>query len=175
LPFLADQFVQSYLYVSVGFAIALGMRQTVGESIRGTWLLLLHHPIERRRLIIIKLIVGSIIYLIVSAAAILIYASWAATPGTHPGPFYWWMTTRNWALCFIILLGYYGAFFSGIRQGNWFGTRLMPLAASGLFACAIGVAVIDNGWWLWGFLGFVPICAIFVGSILFVAQTRDYS
>jgi hypothetical protein len=175
IPFLNDQFQTWFIMVSVGYVIALGLRQTVGESVRGTWLLLLHHPMDRRRLIIVKLAVGASLYLLVAAMAILIYATWAATPGTHASPFYWWMTVPYWQIWIVFLLGYLGAFFAGIRPGRWFGTRLLPLAASGVLAALTGSIVIEAGWWLLGFLGFILLCAIFVASILFVVKTRDYS
>jgi hypothetical protein len=175
LPFLDAQYMPWFILVSIGFVISLGFRQTVGESVHGTWLLLLHRPEDRRRLIAVKLTVGVTLYLVVAATAILIYAIWAATPGTHPSPFYWWMTVLFWQIWIIILLGYLGVFFAGIRPGRWFGTRLLPIAAAGVLAALIGGIVIGGGWWLGGFIVFFLLCAIFVGLILFVVRTRDYS
>ncbi|MGA2796740.1 MAG: hypothetical protein ABSE63_04100 [Thermoguttaceae bacterium] len=175
IPFLDAEFMSWFMIVSVGFAVALGLKQTVGESVRGTWLLLLHRPMERRNLTAIKLIVGMSLYLIVSATAILIYSLWAATPGTHPSPFYWWMTVHFWQVWLILALGYLGSFFAGVRPGRWFGTRLMPVAAAGVLAGLTGFVVVEAGWWFLGFMGFALLCAMFVGLILFMVRTRDYS
>ena len=174
IPFLDGQFKSWFFMVSVGFVIALGLKQTVGESVRGTWLLLLHRPTDRRRLIVIKLAIGTVLYLIVSAIALLIYATWAAAPGTHASPFYWWMTVPYWETWIIFVLGYLGAFFTGIRPGRWFGTRLLPLAAAGILAVFVGGMTIEASWFL-GFAAFALLCAMGVGLILFVVRTRDYS
>jgi hypothetical protein len=175
IPFLDGQFMPWFIIVSIGFVVALGFKQTVGESVRGTWLLLLHRPMDRRRLIAVKLAVGTALYLVVSAAAILIYAAWAASPGNHASPFYWWLTVPSWQVWIICWLGYLGVVFAGIRPGRWFGTRLLPAAAASIFALAIGGIVIGLGWWLWGFMGLFLLCAMFVGLIFFVARIRDYS
>jgi hypothetical protein len=175
IPFLDNQFYQWFIVISVGFVIAIGLRQTVGESVRGTWLLLMHRPLERRNLIAVKLAVGTALYLTVSALAILIYAAWAATPGTHASPFYWWMSVPCWQVGIIVVLGYLGAFFAGVRPGRWFGTRLLPLAAAAIMAFLVGSIVIEMGLWFLGFIIFAFLCAAGVGLILYVARTRDYS
>ena len=117
IPFYQDEFVQWFSFVSVGFAIALGLKQTLGESWRGTWLLLLHRPLDRRNIIAVKLAVGAGMYLFFSAVPILVYALWAATPGTHPSPFRWWMTLPGWMAWLIITLCYFGAFSLGCGLG----------------------------------------------------------
>jgi hypothetical protein len=170
IPFLDGQFRLWFLLVSVGFVIALGFRQTVGESVRGTWLLLLHRPLDRRRLIAVKLTVGTALYLAVAAAAILIYASWAATPGTHASPFFWWMTLPTWIIWLSIILCYFSVFLAGIRPGRWFGTRLLPIAATTLLVPIINF----SQRWIYVVPSVVLMCAIVVVLIFFMTQERDF-
>ena len=59
VPFVNDDFVGRFYLISVVFTIALGLRQTLGESIRGTYPFLLHRPADRRWLIGVKLLVGT--------------------------------------------------------------------------------------------------------------------
>jgi len=171
IPFVQDGFVGSFAMVAVGFAIVLGLRQSFVESMRGTWLFLLHRPIPRWHVIAVKLAVGAAMYLVCAAVPILIYAQWAATPGTHASPFEWSMTATAWQFMFAALNLYLGAFLVGIRQGRWFGTRLWPLAAAGLLT---GLAMAAPWWWMLG----VGLSAAFgvwlVAVILFTAYQRDY-
>jgi hypothetical protein len=174
LPFVDDDFIAWFICICVVTAVALGARQTLGESIHGTYPLLFHRPATRRWLIGVKLLVGMAVYLTCGVISILGYGLWAATPGTHSSPFEWWMTLPAWTLWLGMTILYLGAFLCGIRPGRWLGTRLWPLAAAGL---ATFVAV----WcfWeyqnvlLWGLI--LVIDAWLIGAILFVGRTRDYS
>jgi len=170
IPFLNGQFTPWFCIISVCFAIVLGLRQTLGESWRGTWLFLLHRPMEIKKLIGVKILVGLGMYLVVSAAAILVYASWAATPGTHASPFFWWMTTPAWIIWMAIVLCYFSAFLAGIRPGRWVGTRFLPMAATVLLAPPINF----SQRWLYGLPLVALMGAIVVGLIFFVARQRDY-
>jgi hypothetical protein len=67
-PFLSGEFLGSFAVVSGVFAVALGLRQTVSESARGTWLFLLHRPLGRATEKGTSLIVG---YFRFSAGAVL--------------------------------------------------------------------------------------------------------
>jgi ABC-type transport system involved in multi-copper enzyme maturation permease subunit len=176
VPFLLpDTFIGEYLVVAVLFAAALGMRQTVGESARGTWLFLLHRPMDRRRILALKLAAGLGIYFLVGALPILAYALWAAAPGTHAGPFAWWMTTDAWAAWSLTGLVYLGAFLAGFRPGRWFGTRLLPLAGLSLLILLAGYLYYSYcRLWIGIGLGFL-IAAAAVNWIFFVAQSREYS
>ena len=44
IPFVGEAFVSMFWVVSVALAIGLGLRQSAAESLRGTWLFLLHRP-----------------------------------------------------------------------------------------------------------------------------------
>jgi magnesium-transporting ATPase (P-type) len=170
-PFLSGQFLGTFLMASTVFAAALGLRQTVSESARGTWLLLLHRPVVRRWLIVVKLLVGTALFCICAAIPILIYGWRVAAPGSFPGPFEWSMTADSWAQGASLIGVYLAAFLSGIRPGRWLGTRLLPLAGTVILVFSIHFL---TQWPLfWGALAVLG--AVLVVLILFVARTRDYS
>jgi hypothetical protein len=175
VPFLDnDGFVQSFCIVSIPLAIALALRQTLGESIGGTWPFLLHRPAGRGRVLAAKLAVGAGLYLLCGAATILTYAAWAATPGTHASPFYWWMTGEAWMAWGVILLVYLAAFLTGIRPARWFGTRLLPLAAvTALVLLAVYPFLL--GGTLLGIAAIALVAAGLIELIQFTARTRDFS
>jgi hypothetical protein len=110
--------------------------------------------------------------MLISGLPILIYALWAASPGTHASPFFWSMTTGIWMFWSRLPLIYLGAFLSGLRPGRWMGSRGLPLAAS-LLAF---LTVFAFGTWPWTTL-FVGLLmeAWFVLTIFFVAASRDFS
>jgi hypothetical protein len=171
IPFVGSEFLFRFCVVSVLLAVALGLRQSVAESVRGTWLLLLHRPAEHGRLIGVKLLVGAVVYLVCAALPILLYALWAATPGTHASPFEWSMTLWSWQAWVSIATLYFGAFLAGMRRARWFGSRLFPLAAAALL---IGVIQIAPWWWLVGLGSLLLLNIWLVVNILYVARTRDY-
>jgi len=172
IPFVADELLQTFAVVAVCLAAALGLRQTVGESARGKFLFLLHRPASRHRLICVKLLVGGGLYLVCSAVPIMIYAWWAATPGTHASPFEWSMTFPIWKVWLAILILYLGAFLTGLRPARWHGTRLFPLVATGGVAFALSF----SPWWgIVGLLVVALLVVLLVAQILFVARTRDFS
>ena len=176
MPFVDDGFLLAYIWVSGALAIALGMRQTLGESIPGTYPFLLHRPATRRWLIGMKLLMGVMAYLLCGLLPILVYGTVAATPGTHASPFFWAMTVPTLVAWLAMTVLYFGAFLSGIRPGRWFYSRLFPLAGAGLmaFAPALVYAELDYG----AVASLAPILLIdawLVALILFVTRTRDYS
>ena len=92
--------------IGAALAITLGFRQSAWEPSRGTALYLLHLPLGRRAIIVTKLLTGVGLLLGCTLLPILIYATWAAIPGTHPGPFEWSMTGpafRLWLLMPLVL------------------------------------------------------------------------
>jgi hypothetical protein len=119
--------------------------------------------------------VGTVLYLFISALAILAFAVWAATPGTHASPFYWWMTATVWRFWIIVVLCYLGGFLAGIRPGRWFGTRLMPVLAAYILAFLIAYVVDQLRWRFCGYLAFALVCVIFVNLIIYAARKRDFS
>jgi len=171
VPFVHDGFVSSFAWVAVGLAVALGFVQTAVESARGTWLFLLHRPVPRWHLVGVKLLVGGGLYLVCAGLPILIYAWWAATPGTHNGPFRWSMTLPAWQAWLGIGGVYLGTFLAGIRPARWFGSRLFPLLAAGLLVLVIYFC---PWWWLLGLAATLLLAAWLLVEILFVAETREY-
>ena len=173
IPFVGyDDAAERFFYVSGMLAFALGLWQTLFESSRGTFQFLLHRPVERNKLLATKLAVGGAATLLMAALPVVVYSVWAAAPGTHPSPFQWSMTAWCWQLVAQMLLVYLGAFLCGLRPGNWFGSRLLPIAA-----CAAVIVALPAynylGWWT------LPIgaatAAILVWVILGVGRTRDFS
>ena len=73
MPFVGDDFRGMFYLISVVFTLVLGLRQSLSESIRGTYPFLLHRPADRCRLIGIKLSLGTIVYLICAGIPILVY------------------------------------------------------------------------------------------------------
>jgi hypothetical protein len=171
VPFVQSAAPGFFVLVSLLLAVGLGLRQTLGESVGGTWPFLLHRPIGRAWLIGAKLAVGLGLYLVCSAVPILLYAIWAATPGTHASPFAWWMTGPWWIACVSITALYFGAFLSGLRPGRWVGSRLLPLAAPA------GLALLmtrSSLWWSVAPVAAPLLDVVLVAVILHVACTRDY-
>src|SRR5262245_11450721 len=133
IPFLnsLDQFFGRFTVAAGAFAIALGFWHSLGDFWGEAHLFLLHRPVSRRTIYVTKLVVGLTAYLLCAAAPILLYAVWAATPGTHASPFEWSMTLQSWSAWLSAATIYLGAFLSGLRPAAWLGTRLAPLAAAG--------------------------------------------
>jgi hypothetical protein len=152
----------------------LGIRQTLGESIRGTYPFLFHRPAERLCLIGMKLAVGMTVYLICAGLPILVYGVWAATPGTHASPFEWSMSGPTWIAWLAMTILYLGAFHTAIRPGRWYGSRYLPLAGAGLAAiAAAGHAYVYESS-LGTCLVVLSVDVWLIAMILFTARTRDY-
>ena len=176
-PFVDDGFVAEVAIVAMLLAVALGLMQSFAESVRGTWLWLLHRPIGRYQVIAVKLAVGATVYLLCATPPLIVYSLWAATPGTHASPFEWSMTIDAWRYCFAMLVMYFAAFLSGMWPGRWFGTRLFPFLGVGVLAYA-GSHVFDraipmwrHGEWVWLAL----LASVSIYATLFVVRSRDYS
>ena len=171
IPFVSGEFLASFAVISVSLAIALGFWQSAVEWGRGTFLFLLHRPASRMALIGTKLWVGLGLYLICSLLPIVIYAAWAATPGTHASPFEWSMTAMIFKLWVTITILYLGSFLAGIRPARWYGTRLIPLAAVAIPAVAIPLLP----WWpILGLPAVVLLDLVLVCNVFFVARTSDF-
>ncbi len=171
MPFLDETAANGYWWIVVVTAVALGLRQTLSESARSTWLFLLHRPASRRWLIGMKLLVGLALYFIVGSAVILYHGWRSATPGVYPSPFFWWMTEPWWATLLDMTVVYFAVFLVGIRSARWHGTRLLPLAALFLL-----YYVLPESEQLVARLVVVLLTdAVLLRSIFFVAKNRDYA
>jgi len=117
-----------------------------------------------------KLAVGLVALLLITGCLLQLYALWAAMPGKHATPFFWTMTAGAWQLWISFSVVYLGAFLSGVRPGRWFGSRLLPLAASSAIAF---IAALVPWWWLGWAIALVASAALLIVISYYVEQ-RDY-
>jgi hypothetical protein len=172
IPFLYDSFHEQFGLAGGLLAIMLGFKQSVGDFLGDAQLFLFHRPVSRARIYGIKLIIGLGLCLTLSGLAVLAYAAWAATPGTHASPFLWNLTAPTWTAWLSLSLVYLGAFLSGIRPAAWLGTRLAPLAA------ALGLALLLTSLPVgiaWAWLGLLACDVLFVVGIVDVTANRDFA
>lgn len=108
-------------------AAALGLLQGCSDQGSQRWLFLLSQPITRAQLVLGKLVVGLLIWTLVCLGTLLSGALLVKIPGVFPAPFEWWMLQESLFWFPWIPVLYLAGFLSGIRQGSWFGTRLIPL------------------------------------------------
>ncbi len=171
-PFLNyDFFPFSNVPMLVGAtAIVLGLKQAVWEDLRGTYHYLLPRPVERSHVFLIKAAVGVAIVQALGAAMLLLYAIWAATPGTHASPFFWSMTLPAWKAWGAFPIVYLGALLSGLRPARWFGSRLLPLV--GCCGVALFVVALPR---MWASLPIAAaVSALLACCVVHEARTRDF-
>ena len=96
---------------------------------------------------------------------------WAATPGTHAGPFEWSMTWPAFLVWLLLPLFYLGAFASGIRPARWYGSRLLPLLAVGIPAWLLAILA---KWWLIAAPLLLLVTLVLLSNILWEAAKRDF-
>lgn len=173
IPFVGDDFIIPATAVAALLAVALGFHQTLGEALRGTHLLLFHLPVSRRRMVWAKLGVGLAVYAVCTVLPVLVYAVWAATPGTHASPFAWSMTWPMWQKLFTVTMLYLGAFLCGLRPARWLGSRLLPLVVAVLPTFILLEAPIP--WWWLPLLITAVVDGIFLACIQHVVRGRDFS
>jgi ABC-type transport system involved in multi-copper enzyme maturation permease subunit len=171
IPFVQGEFQSILFFIGAALALALGFRQSAWEPSQGTALYLLHLPLSRRAILSTKLATGIGLLLLCTLMPILAYAAWAATPGTHPGPFEWTMTGPAFQVWLILPLLYLGAFASGLRPARWFGSRLLPVF-SVLIPAVLAITV--PPWWLIGFPVLCITAVVLMTDILWIAGTRDF-
>ncbi len=171
VPFVQGSFASKLFFIGASLAITLGFRQSAWEPSQGTALYLLHLPLTRRSIFLTKLFTGIGLLLACTLLPILIYATWAALPATHPGPFEWSMTVPAFQLWLLMPLIYLGAFASGIRPARWYGSRLLPLVAVAFAGTLLAVL---SQWWLLVAPLFLLVAVVLVSDILWEAETRDF-
>jgi hypothetical protein len=172
IPFLGGSFTTMLAGVSGVLAFGLGLWQTMGESWRGTFAVLLHLPLPRPQVVGVKLATGLGLLMILAAVPIFVVAWWAASPGTHASPFEWSMTKGAWRFWLALPTVYLGAFLSGLRPARWVGTRLFPVFACGMLVALLGTDVLPFAAALAALL---LVDAALVASIFYVARARDFS
>jgi ABC-type transport system involved in multi-copper enzyme maturation permease subunit len=171
VPFVEGPFVTILFFIGAALAITLGFRQSAWEPSQGTAQYLLHLPLTRRTIFLTKLATGIGLLLGCTLLPILIYAMWAATPGTHAGPFEWSMTGPAFGVWLLLPLAYLGAFASGIRPARWFGSRLLPLVSVAVAGSIVAAAA---GWPLIALPLLLLAAAVLVSDILWEVETRDF-
>jgi hypothetical protein len=171
IPFISPTFEFSFTMISGALAIALGFCQSAWESVRGTYVFLLHRPVPRPTIFLAKLGVGVILFLVCAAAPIFVYGWWCATPRNHPSPFLWSMTDQSWRYWLSLPTVYLGAFLSGLRPARWLGTRLLPLVGSLPLALLLGESSMN---WTTLALTVGIVDTLFVVAIVHAAKSRDY-
>jgi len=171
LPFVTES---SHLStVAFGLAIGLGLKQSAWESYTGTYLFLLHRPIERRLIMAVKIAVGLFVYGITMSIPLLVLALWAATPGTHASPFFWSMTVPAWQGLLTGALLYLGSFLSGLGQGRWYGSRLLPLASMG--GATVLLLHFNTSWPLVSLIALGAISGLLWLAIVLTSTEREYA
>ena len=171
LPFVGYLFATAMGVGGGTLAVALGFRQSFWELLRGTTMFLFHRPMSRNGIILTKLATGIAVCLVCVAIPILSYAWWAATPGTHAGPFEWSMTAFTWQVWISLPLVYLAAFSSGLRQARWYGSRLFPLVTGVFLVLLLQFVPL---WWVVGLPLLVLLSLMYVGIIFHDAQTQDF-
>ncbi len=169
LPFIQSGFTGGIGLIGFVLALTLGFQQSCWDSRHGTNLYLLHLPVRRRTYFLTKLSTGIGLLLASVLLPILLYAGWAARPGTHPAPFEWSMISPALHVWLLMPLIYLGAFASGIRPARWIGSRLLPL-----LAVLLPAVYLYNTSWLAGLPVLVFVSAAFISDILLEAGTRDF-
>jgi ABC-type transport system involved in multi-copper enzyme maturation permease subunit len=179
-PFFNKDLMLRLTLVGTGLAIALGAWQTWGESLCRTWNFLLHRPVRRNTIIWVKLAIGLILLLASTGLPLLVYAIWAAIPGTHANPFAWWMTLLMLRVWFATTLIYLGVFLCGIREARWYVSRFWPVVPMGVILLFRYVSVSSLGQAHWVVL--VVSDGLVIGSVLmllaaipYAAKNRDFA
>lgn len=172
IPFVGGTFKSHFTVISFLLVVALGFRQSLGESFQSGYLYLFHRPTSRARVLAVKMIVGITIYLVCGAISILAVGLWAQTPGTHASPFEWSMTIPVWRVWLSMPVIYLGAMLSGMRPARWAGTRLAPLVG----VMVLTALIQDLPYWMiLGPLSLLAVVAALIINIVSVSQTRDYA
>lgn len=167
-----DSTITSVTVLSSLVALILGWWQNYHEEIRETRRFLYHRPLKQMRIIAIKAIVGLSTSLLIAVIPILHYTLWAATPGTHPSPFYWWMTAWFLACIAAIPLLYLGGFLGGLAPNEFFGMRDFAMLAGILSGILVGITIQEGNTAI--LLIVISVTTLlFVTCIRHVTKTRD--
>ena len=125
-------------------------------------------------IILTKLLSGTGLLLACTALPIVIYGGWAAIPGTHAGPFEWWMTASRGAA----VADDAARLSRCVRQRHppraWFGSRLLPLVTVVLPAFVLQFALLGPLGPLIGLPAIFVLTAVMISNILLEAETRDF-
>lgn len=170
IPFRSDDMQMAVTSVSCCLAVVLGLWQTLGESVRGTWRYLRQRPIRFSALLMTKLAAGLGLLFFSTGVPFVVYLTWAASDGLHSSPFEWEMaapTFVGWASSTAVFLT---AFLIGIREARWYGSRIWPAAPVVVLYLYFGQFETSS----------IPaagtillLTIVLLGAILFAASERD--
>lgn len=159
LPLLSDSLLPYTTAVYAIFGAALGMLQTIPESIRGTYPFLVHRPVRRGRPLVGKALAGAAMYSVAGGVPLLAAVIWVAIPGHYAAPFRIAMAGAVFADFLCGLVFYLAGILTGVRRAKWYGTRLagfgfalivMFLAHGVLqFLAAVAVEIVGAAVLLW--------------------------
>lgn len=170
-PFLSPDFSITIGTTAIFLGTALGLWQTMAESVAGTWSYLLHRPVSPRQVVATKALAGTAVFLVGIGLPLLMYLLWALSGG-HGAPFELWMTEDTLRLWMTGFVAYLTAFLCGIRTARIYVSRLWP-AVPGLLIIAAQLeleAFPTVAWWL-TFIG----AGLLLPAIFFAAEHRDYA
>lgn len=172
VPFRLSEWPPLVLMFAGAAGLVFGLWQTLGESLQGTWIFYLHRPAERRNLILAKVAAGLACLLVALGLPLVLYAIWAAVPGTHASPFEWWMTgptAQAWGFAGV---AYLAAFLSGLRPARWWVSRFFPL----VFALFLWVPIVTVPWLVWpGWVMILVADAVLLAAIVHAGNDRDFA
>jgi|SRR5579863_2384523 len=170
IPFRSDDMQVGITSVSCCLAVVLGLWQTLGESMWGTWRYLRQRPISFPRLLLTKLSAGLGLLLVSTGIPFAAYLTWAASEGWHSSPFEWQMAEPTFCGWVGSTAVYLAAFLVGIREARWYGSRLWPFAPVVVLYLYFGQFGMSS--YPMGAMTMVAAVAL-VGSILYAASERD--
>jgi ABC-type transport system involved in multi-copper enzyme maturation permease subunit len=124
LPLLSHSLLPYTTAVYAIFGAALGMLQTIPESVRGTYPFLVHRPVRRGRLLLGKALAGAAMYAVAGGVPLLLAVIWVAVPGHYAAPFRVAMAGPVFADFLCGLVFYLAGILTGVRRAKWYGTRL---------------------------------------------------
>ena len=127
LPLLSQSLLSYTTAVYAIFGAALGMLQTIPESIRGTYPFLVQRPVRRGRVLLGKVLAGAAMYSVAGGVPLLVAVIWVAIPGHYASPFRIAMAGAVFADFLCGLVFYMAGVLTGVRRARWYGTRLAGL------------------------------------------------
>ncbi len=174
IPFVQDGFAQPFCVVGMLLAAGLAVWQSAAESRGEAWLFMLYRPVSRRAVLMSKMLIGLLVVTVCTALPILVYAAWAARPGSVAAPFEWGMTEIAWRQWAALTSIYLGTLLTMLRPARWIGTRLLPAIA--VVGWLPGREALGAWCWpvWWELLAVLVINVCLVSSLLLTIREREY-
>jgi hypothetical protein len=115
--------------IAASFGAGLGFLQVFFESQGDKRAILLHRPLSRSRIFLAKVVAGVGLYLLALGIPFACAVALAATPGHVDEPFSWGMALPWLADVLTGLVYYFAGMLTAQREGRWYGSRCLGLAA----------------------------------------------